>query len=327
MGSKEAVSAATRSKSTERAGAPLSWRQRIEAAEFTRSSLIALEYFPPPPDLEPFVTTYFTLRCDEREILDIQPAGLAILAVFLSGAGEMFIRDGKTWPSHRTNILTPLSAAAPIAVDGPWRAFGASLSPLGWAALTGGRSAAAEGNRLLPAGTFLDPAYAELGEDMTREWAEHGMDAPAMVARMSDLIRTRLRPVPPAHAQLVATVAEWLGEALSPRVERLQELAVYSPRQLQRLVDQYYGLPPKQLARKYRAIRAAALLADGNLSDEEAAVVADQFYDQSHMIREISLFAGRTPARLAGPETPMLSALLDLRNFRELKPRPASAAI
>jgi hypothetical protein len=36
------------------------------------------------------------------------------------------------------------------------------------------------------------------------------------------------------------------------------------------------------------------------------------------MIREIRLFAGRTPARLTGEESPYLAEMLDLRNFREI---------
>ena len=41
--------------------------------------------------------------------------------------------------------------------------------------------------------------------------------------------------------------------------------------------------------------------------------VQDHFYDQSHMIREMRMFAGRTPARIADPDTPYLSSFLSLR--------------
>lgn len=56
------------------------------------------------------------------------------------------------------------------------------------------------------------------------------------------------------------------------------------------------------------------------LRPELEAAIAEAFYDQSHMIREISLFAGRTPARLTGEESPYLTEMLDLRNFREIDP-------
>ena len=65
------------------------------------------------------------------------------------------------------------------------------------------------------------------------------------------------------------------------------------------------------------------LLSRFDLSADDVAAVEDRFYDQPHMIREIRLFAGRTPTRIADPDTPFLSALMDLRNFREKGPRLA----
>jgi methylphosphotriester-DNA--protein-cysteine methyltransferase len=92
---------------------------------------------------------------------------------------------------------------------------------------------------------------------------------------------------------------------------------------VQRLAERYFGLTPSKLARKYRALRAAVLLSRPTITDDEIAAVQDHFYDQPHMIREMRLFAGRTPARIADPDAPYLSAFLDLRNFREAGPRMA----
>ena len=77
-------------------------------------------------------------------------------------------------------------------------------------------------------------------------------------------------------------------------------------------------MPPQKLARKYRALRAAALMSFPQLTPEFEAELAEAFFDQSHMIREINLFAGRTPARLNDDDTPFLSEMLDPKNFREL---------
>ena len=286
----------------------------------TNEALIALDYIAPSEKLAPYVTTFFLMGCEEPHIVDVLPAGLGILIVFLNGDGKIFTRDGAVYNSQRTNLLTPLSTAAPIAVNGPWHSFGASLSPLGWAALTGRLSAAEHGNRLLDAGAMFGPRFTELGEDMAARWIAGKITPDEMAETLGDAIATRLKKVPAAHQKLIATVAGWLNEDLSPRVDRLHEMVLYSPRQLQRLVDQYFGLPPKQLARKYRALRAAGMLADPRITDAQVTLIAEQFYDQSHMIREISLFAGRTPKRIGGGDNPMLTALLDLRNFREIKP-------
>jgi AraC-like DNA-binding protein len=299
-------------------------RSRLKSGQLTNPALIHLDYLAPPPDLAPFITTYFMFRCDEDEIADVQPASVGILGFFLRGQGEMFIRDGTVDPSHRASLMTPLSAAAPVVVDGPWHTFGAALSPFGWAALTGGLSASQHGNRLHEAGGIIGPEVTELGDRMATLYAEGAIGPEDMIEMVSVVLRRLLKPVPPAHQKLIMSVAQWLGGAISPRVEDLQAAVFYSPRQLQRLVDQYFGLPPKQLARKYRALRAAALLSNPGTPADKLAMVEEQFYDQSHMIREIRLFAGRTPARINDPDLPVLSALLDLRNFREIKPSVAA---
>lgn len=299
-------------------------RTRLQSGKLTNPALIHLDYYAAPEDMAPFITTYFMFRCDESEIADVQPASVGILAFFLRGQGEIFIRDGAVDPSHRASLMTPLSAAAPVVVDGPWHAFGAALSPLGWAALTGGLSASQHGNRLHEAGSILGPEVTALGDELAARYVAGDIGPAEMVEIVSAVLRSLLKPVPPAHGRLIMQVAQWLGTAISPRVEDLQASVLYSPRQLQRLVDQYFGLPPKQLARKYRALRAAALLANPGTSPDKVAMIEEQFYDQSHMIRELRLFAGRTPARIADTDLPVLSALLDLRNFREIKPSVAA---
>ena len=62
-------------------------------------------------------------------------------------------------------------------------------------------------------------------------------------------------------------------------------------------MHRYFGLPPKLLARKYRALRAAIAIThhDAKLAD----VLGDAFCDQSHFIRELRHFTGITPVALA----------------------------
>ncbi|MGB7407607.1 MAG: AraC family transcriptional regulator, partial [Pontixanthobacter sp.] len=127
-----------------------------------------------------------------------------------------------------------------------------------------------------------------------------------------------LRDVSDSHADLIALTNRWLGGALDPNVEDLFAAAPYSRRQVQRLVERFFGLSPKALARKYRAVRAAMLMSLPQLSDEMDAELAEAFYDQSHMIREIRLFAGRTPAKLGDDDSPFLTEMLDPKNLREL---------
>jgi AraC-like DNA-binding protein len=283
----------------------------------TASALISVDYIPPPADLAPFVTTLYHFRCDEPLIRDIQPAAIGNLCLFPHGTGEMQFAGGHCDPNHPIGLLTPLSRAAPIVVEGPFHAFGAALTPIGWAALTG-LHAGRHRDRLLPAASVLGPGIDDLGERLIAAYRAGTMSGRDCALAIGDFIGGAVRPLNPRHVELIAATGRWLGAAFNPEVGALAGAGGYSARQVQRLVERYFGLPPRALARKYRALRAAALLSAPHLTLEDEAEISEAFFDQPHMIREIAHFVGRTPARLRDRTTPYLAEMMDPRNLREL---------
>jgi len=292
----------------------------VAEPRLTGQDLLRLELFPPAPDLAPFVTTFFRMRCDEATIRDVQPSSIGIMATMARGGGLMHFLDGRSEPSQPFTLQTPTSAAARMDVCGPWHVFGATLAPLGWAALTG-LSAAEHGNHIYDGAKVLGPVLSEASRAVAEDFDT--LSSEEMIELYSAAIRASARPVRAPHARFVQTVAQWLAESLSPVIAELEHRCGYGARQIQRLADRYFGLPPTALARKYRALRAAVLLSRPDVTADQIAAVEDQFYDQSHMIREIRLFAGRTPARIADPDAPYLTTLMDLRHFRGIGPRMA----
>ena len=303
--------------------------ERISESEsegaLTALALFSLEYLPVPEPLAPFVTTFYHFRCDEPKIRDVQPAALGHLIVFLRGEGVMHFAGGHAEATHPVSLMSPASAACPTEVDGPFHCVGAALSPLGWAALTG-LSAGESADHMFAASEVLGPGIGELGAVMIAEYRAGRADAEALCERLSEYLLGELKPVNPRHVALMRAVTEWLGLGMNPPIEALYRLSAYSPRQTQRLVERYFGLPPRELMRKYRALRVIALLNQPDVNDETISLLADQFYDQSHMIREIRHFAGRTPGRLTGGDNTILSAQLDVRNFKEIKVHVAPLA-
>lgn len=288
-----------------------------EARSLTSASLIQIEYIAVPASLSDYVTTFYHFRCDEAEIKEIQPAGVGHLTMFPRGQGAMYFPGGARDRSHEINLMTPSAAASPFEVSGPFHAIGAAMSPLGWAALTG-MDAGEYANRLFDAKEWLGSDIGRLGEELCAAYLDGTMDGNACAMRLANYIEDNLRPVNGRHAELIRQTGRWLGESLDPPLESLFERTSYSQRQVQRLVERYFGLPPVALKRKYRGLRAAALLSLPTLTEEFEVEVYDAFYDQSHMIREIRLFAGRTPARLGDEDHPFLTEMLDPKNFREI---------
>jgi AraC-like DNA-binding protein len=173
-------------------------------------------------------------------------------------------------------------------------------------------------NRLLDAGKYLGEPLSRLGEKLCAAYRDGEMDGHACAMALAKYIEDHLRPVNKRHAALIQLTTKWLGESLDPPLESLFERTPYSKRQVQRLVERYFGMSPVALKRMYRGLRAAALLSLPTLTPEFEVMVYDAFYDQSHMIREIRLFAGRTPARLGDGESRFLGEMLDPKNFREI---------
>ncbi|HEX5644828.1 MAG TPA: helix-turn-helix domain-containing protein [Erythrobacter sp.] len=284
----------------------------------TPASLFEIDYIAPPPALSDYITTLYHFRCDEPVIRDIQPAAIGQLAIFPHGVGAMQFRDGRIDPSHETNLLTPFSVAAPFFVDGPFHAVGAVMSTLGWAALTG-LDASRCGNRLVRAGDWLGSDIDQTGAALCAAYRSGELSGRDCAIALAEFISRNLKPVNPRHAELIRLTGEWLRSGLNPPLASLMQRAAYSERQVQRLVERYFGLPPQALARKYRALRSAALLSLPTLTPEWEAQLAEAFFDQSHMIREINLFVGRTPARLGDDESPYLQEMLTPKNLREIR--------
>lgn len=281
--------------------------------ELTPAKNVRMELFAPLPEAAPLVTTFFRLRCEENHIRDVQPSSIGIFAIMARGAGTLNYIDGRADPSHTLSLITPTSAASTFIVDGPWDVFGAMLSPVGWASLTRW-SAKTEGNRLHDATGVLPRPFIACAEQILGRWER--LSNEEMRDKLSRAFAASASPVRESHIQFIRRLSEWLSATLSPDVTDLPALTSLSARQVQRLSERYFGFTPKALARKYRALRAAVLLSRPDLSPEELAAIQDHFYDQSHMIREIRLFSGRTPARVADLDTPYLASFLRMRDFQ-----------
>lgn len=275
-----------------------------------------LEYFDPPRALDRYVLTFFHFAWDASVVSDRQPGGLGQLVLFPLGSG-MYEHLGQR-VGNSAYLMSGFSVARPFRMEGPWRALGASLSPLGWASLTGA-SASAHLDRFFPAEELLGDDIATFTDDLCRRYRTGELSGRAACDALGRWMVPRLRPLQPSHDRLIGRTIAWLGSSLNPDVETLLARLHYSRRQAERLVQRYFGVPPHALARKFRAIRAAALLGQPDLADEDEAAIAEAFYDQSHMVREIRRYSGYTPTRLGGASDPLFHTMLRLKNLDRLQ--------
>lgn len=266
---------------------------------------VELDYVLPPADLQPFVTTFYRFRVVAPAFDEVERAQTAQLRFRLSpGAATYDFSDGTRQPSPPFHLLGPTTGPTRAIAKGPVFVFGLGLTAAGWEALLG-TDASAMVNRVVDATTLFGEAVAEAAIGLR---ADGGVAA--MAASVAPLMRRLIGGCPGATLAFVKQVDAWLAGSPSPCLDALIADTGLSRRQVERRCNALYGAPPKLLARKYRALRAAVSLASGDPAEIEC------FYDQSHMIREIKQFTGLTPRRMR--EEPGMLAALTIAQRRAL---------
>lgn len=262
---------------------------------------ISLDYAAPADDLKEFISVFYEFKADVPAFEDLERADLAQLRFKLSeGGGEYSFADGHKQPAPEIQIVGPTTGMTHVRVDGPVHVFGAGLLPGGWAALMGFEASTVL-NRVLDATDLFGKSLHQIADRLR---AAGSLDE--RVAIGNTLIRdltTNARELP---FWFTRTVDKWLASALSPEVTDLVSETKLSRRQVERYCKRFYGAPPKVLARKYRALRAAVALAKGE--SDLSSLLEEGFYDQSHFIREIKQFTGITPKKIAD-DLPTLARL------------------
>lgn len=277
-----------------------------------------LQYYDPPNGLEKYILTTFDVQFNEDVVKGRHLGAMGQLFLAVSGRGYVQFDDRKDWVDGRPILFNAFEVATPYEMHGPYRNIGASLSPYGWAALT---QAPLDryGNCLLPASDWLGEEVNHMSDDIIARCKSGELTGEEACAEIAEWIRPRLKPIPEAHEAVIDRVFAWLSISLNPPIDDLFEGASYSRRQIERLVGRYFGFTPKALARKFRAIRAANLLAQPDLTDEGEAEIADAFHDQSHMIREFRRFCGFTPTHIKGLDDSMFKRLTHMQNLDRLE--------
>lgn len=264
-------------------------RHRFSVAD--AADMVALSYFVPPADLADRFGALYLFTADKPRVADHTRADFAQLRFMVAGTGSYHFVDGRQVRTPDCCLLGPTNAATHFDVVGPVQVVGVTVLPLGWAALNAGDADKAADQALDLCTVFGSHWHAPL--QMLRQ-----VDDPASAAaQFWTFLRAQLRMVSEMERTFVAATDAWLADETSPRVEALQDATGLSARQVARWCNRLYGASPKYLARKYRALRCALILARDNI-DWRTLCEEGAFYDQSHFIREVRHFTGLTPTEL-----------------------------
>lgn len=256
-----------------------------------QSTPYSFDFFPPPQDLAQYVQALYRLTYNEP-VDEVLPAYSAQIIVSSGPGGFADFGDGLVASFPNASMLGPMTNAHRVVMPQPTTIYGASISIYGWAAIT--RLPALESsNRHIDAVTGLGAEAGEALQALGRR-AEK-LDDAEVLEQLADIIRTRAEPLPRRHGDLIDSTYRWLTGDFNPHLDELYSVLPYGERQIQRLVKRFFGLAPARLKRQFRAMRAAVILSDPNVSAGARDKVYSAFYDQAHLIRELKQFTGRTP--------------------------------
>ena len=255
-------------------------------------SNLTIDFRQPRARLADHFSFFYHFQQSDDRFEGVDRADYAQFRFILRGRNARYrFVDGVEQAMPDIYILGPTTGCSQPSCDGPAEAIGVGLMPHGWAALVP-MDASAAANRLFDAkdlfGTIVVDVYEKLRATQ---------DFDARVAIFEAMLVTLMKRQKPAYQAFVSQVNTWLAGSTAPDISDLVELTGLSLRHVQRGCKRYFGSPPKELARKYRALRAAVAMTHGDPDLDEMLV--EGFYDQSHVIREIKYFTGMTPRAFA----------------------------
>lgn len=257
-----------------------------------------IDWIAPPADLKHFVHTFYRVQTAAQTREEPSPAYSAQLSITLKGMVELEYAHGAVARAQGLFLNAPQLQAGKIRISGPTDSIGASLTPLGWAALTGHAVDMVHDCAVSPE-TFVDaPLLAQI-----MQWhAMGGIDDDQVeqgFTHLQAILRSAVHPVQKQHREFIAGVTDWLKDGLSPSLDQLYASLPFSQRQIQRLSRRFFGATPTQVLLRHRAIRLAMLLSNPDLPRALFEEVGAAYFDQAHMIRNVRRFTGRTPADFA----------------------------
>lgn len=256
---------------------------REAAADGAEGRRARVTFYRPAPVLREAIESYFIFDV-HRPVRDIVPPGWSHLGWIVEGAWRAGPVGGELAPVPAAALGGPRERAM-MAQGTPSRVVALTLTPLGWSQMVG-RPAVAFDGRTAPLREVFGDAGEALAPRLRAASDRQAMDllddffATRLVRRVADTRVARAHGL--LRAEGVRSVQDW-ARALG-----------VGERQLERLCNAHFGLPPKRLLRRERLLRT---LDQVRLAPRSAwsDLIGEAYADQPHFVREFRWFMHLTP--------------------------------
>ncbi len=269
----------------------------------------------PAPDLAPWIARLYVTKV-------VSPANYTLSCGIFNDTPFVRIQLAGVWTAETATgpeamgrealFFGPQTKRMPITVTGSFISVGVGIRPGGCTALRGPRVGEFL-DRLVPISAVATPSdrvlrmlhadgapedWLQALESQVRKRVEH------MDGTLPDPVSAQFEELAFSNPAIsVSDAAEHCG------VER---------RKLERVVNRDFGLSPKQVLRRARALDMASHLR-GVADLDEAEEIALRYYDESHLIHEFTAFFGMSPRQFVATPQPLLTLALESRQARRLE--------
>ncbi len=268
----------------------------------------------PAEDLLPWIGRLYATAVDLPEDYTLV-SGLfndtSCVRIQLSGHWVADTADGRITSGPAALVFGPQSHLMPVSVTGSFISIGISLRPGAGHALLG-LDASNLLDRLVPA-----EALGLNGGAMLEALDPEG-DPEAWLNLLEAECRRVIHTCGARKPDPVSVAFEVMGFAdPATSVADFAQSVGISTRQLARIIKRDFGLPPKQMLRRARALDMASHL-HGVADEAEAEDLILRYFDQAQMTREFTELFGMPPRKFKTTPNPILTIALESRQARRL---------
>lgn len=268
----------------------------------------------PAPDLRPWVGWLYATRVDAPSDYRLSCSLLndtSMIRIQLSGEWSAQTSTGPMQHGRAALYFGPQSKAMPIEVRGSFTSVGMALrAGVGHALL--GMNLSEYVDRIIPCNELGLPT------DALMEALDPEAEPEVWLQTLEAAIRSFLASLEANEPDPVTADFEYLALTdPTVTVAKFARRRDISTRQLERICLRDFGLSPKQVLRRARALDMASALR-GVADDEEAVELELRYYDRSHMNHEFGELFGMTPRQFTQSPQPLMTLALESRQSRRL---------
>ncbi|GFE73153.1 helix-turn-helix domain-containing protein [Novosphingobium sp. TCA1] len=269
----------------------------------------------PAPNLAPWVARLYVTKVAAPVDYTVQ-CGLfsdsAFLRIQLAGLWEAETATGRMEAGNAAIFCGPQSRRMPIRVTGSFISVGMSFRPGACTALRGPR-VGDHVDRLVSTDVVAMPS------DRMLALLEPHAEPEDWLLALENMVRRRIEHMNcPSPDPISARFEEISYRDPAMSIAEAASVCGVERRKLERVVSRDFGMAPKQVLRRARALDMASYLR-GVADKDEADEMALRYYDESHLIHEFTQLFGMSPRQFAQTPQPILTLSLESRQARRLE--------